>query len=373
MLQTCLLYFTTVFQHEWVVKAMERSRKQHLEGYNPYAVAARIRELEDEMGQLRLEISPIYSEIILKYSTYEKPQQDRMFFELLYETLINIMDEAFTKLSKRPEIENEIGQLFRSKHFNLYKRKHVPPRSVDTLSVKELYTLKHETSNRALNAKMLSSLYEKPSSIGVTVASVTNTPLITQYVMSPIVARSMMKDPDAKRSLFKSIAKEGKPEMRRDVSVVFKSAAMLKGIDPTKLASELGSMQMSAEAQAAMGLISADKAWKSDRIKAPTGIVAPEAAGLPVDDAYNHLALLKRYILYGPQMGLAAGGIAREQANTSFDGRQSLPASNAGQAASSQMMGSTGPAAPGTMRGEGAGMSRLSMAVMAMKNSVKEG
>lgn len=30
--QTCLLYFTALFQLEWVVKTMERSRKQHTEG-----------------------------------------------------------------------------------------------------------------------------------------------------------------------------------------------------------------------------------------------------------------------------------------------------------------------------------------------------
>ena len=45
-------------------------------GYNPYAVAARLRELEEEVKALRLEISPIYSTLILKYSNYTKPQQD---------------------------------------------------------------------------------------------------------------------------------------------------------------------------------------------------------------------------------------------------------------------------------------------------------
>ncbi len=54
------------------------------------------------------------------------------------------------------------------------------PRSVDTLSVKELYALKSETENRALNARMLASLFEKPPSLAVTVASVTNSPLISQ-------------------------------------------------------------------------------------------------------------------------------------------------------------------------------------------------
>lgn len=32
MLQTCLLYFNTMFQTEWIIRTMERSRKQHLEG-----------------------------------------------------------------------------------------------------------------------------------------------------------------------------------------------------------------------------------------------------------------------------------------------------------------------------------------------------
>lgn len=32
LLQTVLLYFTAMFQLDWVVKAMERARKQHLEG-----------------------------------------------------------------------------------------------------------------------------------------------------------------------------------------------------------------------------------------------------------------------------------------------------------------------------------------------------
>ena len=39
-------------------------------------------------------------------------------------------------------------------------------RSVDSLTVKELYTIKNETENRALNAKLLSSLFEKPSTLG---------------------------------------------------------------------------------------------------------------------------------------------------------------------------------------------------------------
>lgn len=60
--------------------------------------------------------------------------------------------------------------MFRSRHFNLYHRRNQPLRSVDTLSVKELYAIKHETLNRVLNAKLLASLYEKPKMLEVQVS-----------------------------------------------------------------------------------------------------------------------------------------------------------------------------------------------------------
>jgi hypothetical protein len=31
-MQTLLLYFVAMFQMDWVIKTMERSRKQHLDG-----------------------------------------------------------------------------------------------------------------------------------------------------------------------------------------------------------------------------------------------------------------------------------------------------------------------------------------------------
>eukprot|EP00198_Chlamydomonas_reinhardtii_P002438 XP_001691774.1 predicted protein [Chlamydomonas reinhardtii] len=157
LLNACLLYFTSRFMHEC------------------------------EMEQQRLELSPIYSQIILKYSTYDKPQQDKMFFESLYETL----------------------------------RKYAAPRSVDTLGVKELYALKHETSNRALNAKMLTSLYAKPPSLAVQVASVTNSPLISQYISSPIVARAKVKDPLERRQMFDSLAQGQAASPRTKISRAF--------------------------------------------------------------------------------------------------------------------------------------------------------
>jgi hypothetical protein len=54
-----------------------------------HTLTARVARGTQEMDAQRLELSPIYSQVILKFSTYEKPQQDRMFFESLYETLVS--------------------------------------------------------------------------------------------------------------------------------------------------------------------------------------------------------------------------------------------------------------------------------------------
>ncbi|MEW5298816.1 MAG: hypothetical protein WDW36_001899 [Sanguina aurantia] len=128
LLQSSLLYFVARFMHDWLTKAMDKARKMHFDSYNPHQIAARLHDLEQDMEVHRMELSPTYSEIILKHSTYEKPQQDQMFFEALYSTLIDVVDEAFCKLSRREEVEAEIGALFRTRHFNINQRKNQPAR-----------------------------------------------------------------------------------------------------------------------------------------------------------------------------------------------------------------------------------------------------
>ena len=83
----------------------------------------------------------------------------------------------------------QVGDLFRTRAFNFHARKAAPPRSLDTLTLRELYALKTETSNRALSAKMLADIYKKLESIHVQSTCRINTPLITQCLQSPIVSR----------------------------------------------------------------------------------------------------------------------------------------------------------------------------------------
>lgn len=56
----------------------------------------------------------------------------------------------------------------------------------------------------------------------------------------------------------------------------------------------------------ALGLLPADRSYR-DRRTAPRGVVAPESIGLAADDTFNYLALLKRYVLYGPMLGMVPG------------------------------------------------------------------
>lgn len=46
----------------------------------------------------------------------------------MYETLTDILVEAFAKLNLTAEIDEELGLLFRSRHFNLAKRQNQPLR-----------------------------------------------------------------------------------------------------------------------------------------------------------------------------------------------------------------------------------------------------
>lgn len=84
----------------------------------------------------------------------------------------------------------KVGNLFRTRAFNFHARKAAPPRSLDTLTLRELYALKTETSNRALSAKMLADIYKRLESIHVQSTCRINTPLITQCLQSPIVSRN---------------------------------------------------------------------------------------------------------------------------------------------------------------------------------------
>ena len=81
-----------------------------------------IREKELEKRAKIKEVSVVYATILLKHSNYANTQQERQFFESLYDFAKRVL---FTINNRKNwhAIENELDRIFRSPHFNLSQRK----------------------------------------------------------------------------------------------------------------------------------------------------------------------------------------------------------------------------------------------------------
>lgn len=177
LLHTCVLLFVARFQIEALSKSIEKYNRMK-DGDRSSAAEARIRQLAAEVEHYRAELSPLYGSVLMNYSDYKNPQQDKHFFETFYDVLAAVMRDAFASQRNDAAIEVELGSIFRTNHFNLANRTHNPPRSIDTLSLRELHALKTEGSSLSLNAKMFTSLCEKPTALGVQSASFATSELI---------------------------------------------------------------------------------------------------------------------------------------------------------------------------------------------------
>ena len=59
--RTCLLFFICTFQRKLIQQALDKARKQRLEGYDLAGVGLKIAELERDAESLKAELSPLYS------------------------------------------------------------------------------------------------------------------------------------------------------------------------------------------------------------------------------------------------------------------------------------------------------------------------
>ena len=66
--------------------------------------------------------------------------------------------------------------------------------------MKELYAVRHETPNRALNAKLLAALAARPAPLRTSAAAVNNSPLVSDFITSVITARALAKDPELRKA-----------------------------------------------------------------------------------------------------------------------------------------------------------------------------
>ena len=145
--------------------ALDKAKRQHQEGLRVDVVQKQLNDLEREATGLLKGLAALHASMLLQYSTYKQNHQDMLFFETFYKSLLAVLTDIFAAQKRREDIENQIGYIFRTPCFNTYQRKNDPPRSIDTLSLRELYSVKRETSNRALNGQLLSSLFVKAPTI----------------------------------------------------------------------------------------------------------------------------------------------------------------------------------------------------------------
>eukprot|EP00240_Pyramimonas_obovata_P003804 CAMPEP_0118928128 /NCGR_PEP_ID=MMETSP1169-20130426/5455_1 /TAXON_ID=36882 /ORGANISM="Pyramimonas obovata, Strain CCMP722" /LENGTH=374 /DNA_ID=CAMNT_0006870037 /DNA_START=121 /DNA_END=1241 /DNA_ORIENTATION=- len=170
-LHTAILYFVALFQLESLISEERGTKADH---------AALKREMECYIQDL----SPIYAMIIMQESDYHHTAQDKKFFEQLYETATEILLQAFPGSHRQQKVEQELGRILRTNQFNprAERRQNKGHISESTMSVRELYALKFE-GDPSLNARVLANLYQrKPSDGGVTLASVSNSPLVGKII-----------------------------------------------------------------------------------------------------------------------------------------------------------------------------------------------
>lgn len=63
IVNTCILYFVAIFEREYLVKALERAQKQHMDGYgyDPFAVESKLQDLEADAKAQQASLSPLYA------------------------------------------------------------------------------------------------------------------------------------------------------------------------------------------------------------------------------------------------------------------------------------------------------------------------
>ena len=123
-------------------------------------------------------LSSIYAQIILTQSgEVTHIQQDRMFWETLYDASDQVLQEVFVGQKKTNVIEIELGRIFRTKYFNMAARRNELKRDPTNYSVRELYALKNE-GDPMLNSRTLASIYTKVKSNSVQCAAISRAPLI---------------------------------------------------------------------------------------------------------------------------------------------------------------------------------------------------
>ena len=74
-------FFHAQFRHVSLAVALDKARRQHLEGVKPDVVTATIGDLHAEELRHKLELGPVYCAVVLQCSNFRNTVKDKLFFE----------------------------------------------------------------------------------------------------------------------------------------------------------------------------------------------------------------------------------------------------------------------------------------------------
>jgi len=144
-LHSCIEYFQAFFDLKKALAevADEAAKTKSEKRENPAAEAAASAvavELEGVARARMSDVAGLYAAILVQHSNYANTQQDRQFFETLYDFAARVL---FTLYDRKlwHAIENELGRIFRSEHFNLSLRKNEQS-NTKPRRCKELYAMR---------------------------------------------------------------------------------------------------------------------------------------------------------------------------------------------------------------------------------------
>lgn len=184
-LHTAVLYFVAKFQLQALQTCGKGQHQSMQAGPNDTKQAT---ELEQEMEASFAQLAPLYAHIIMTQSDYEHTQQDKLFFESLYEATNLVLQEAFAGQRFRgAELEQELGSIFRTDKFNIARRRHESPQVTSLMSIREIYRLRHEPDPETgvQSMRALHVTHRRNRGGPASLVSVACSPIINSIIPSP--------------------------------------------------------------------------------------------------------------------------------------------------------------------------------------------
>ena len=186
-LHACIDYFARFFAlQKHLGETQDEAAKTGQAG--PARPAAATVELEEAARAALKDVATIYAAILVKYSNYANTQQERQFFETLYDFSARVLF-TINDRKKWHAIENELGRIFRSDHFNLSTRKNEQSPS-KLLRFKELYELKQQ----GLGALAGENRGTHGGSASIHVAMHLRSPIVSSIFPTPKERMAMTRD-----------------------------------------------------------------------------------------------------------------------------------------------------------------------------------